>query len=98
MVNMRSISGQLTTELTAQAKGADIAKAEAFHVKTYREVMEHVARLAYVKDHLQFFRGQDRDYRNKAGASTIGGISELRRVSYQSGRSELACRADETRR
>jgi uncharacterized protein YutE (UPF0331/DUF86 family) len=41
-------------------------------VSTFRELMGHVARLSYLnKDYLLFFRGQGRDYKNKAGASTI---------------------------
>ena len=34
--------------------------------------MEHVAELSYAnKDYLLFFRGQGRDYKNKAGASSF---------------------------
>ncbi len=68
---MRSISGQLTTELKNHIKSTPVAKAEAYPITSFRKLMEHVARLAYLnKDYLLFFRGQDRDYRNKAGAST----------------------------
>jgi len=69
---MRSITGQLTDQLARHVGTAGVAKASAFPVRTYRELMEHVAQLAYLnKDDLLFFRGQGQDYRNKAGASTI---------------------------
>lgn len=69
---MRSITGNLTRELNDFIKDQPVAKSDALPVSNFRELMEHVARLAYLnKDHLLFFRGQDRDYRNKAGASTF---------------------------
>jgi len=69
---MRSITGQLPDELTAHVGRDDVAKAKPLPVKSYRELMEHVAKLAYLnKDYLLFFRGQDHDYQNKAGASTV---------------------------
>lgn len=69
---MRKISGQLTRELKTVYGNKDIRHVDAFPVKTFRELMEHVARLSYVnKDHLIFFRGQPTDYRNKSGASSF---------------------------
>jgi len=69
---MREISGKLTPELKAIYGDADIRKVDAHPVKTFRELMGHIARLSYLnKDHLLFFRGQSSDYRNKAGASSF---------------------------
>jgi len=69
---MRSISPQLTVPLQAHVGKGTVARAEPLTVGSYRELMEHVAQLAHAnKDYLLFFRGQDRDYLNKAGSSTI---------------------------
>jgi hypothetical protein len=69
---MRAIKGELTTELSAFLGNEIPAKADAIDVPTYRRLMEHVAQLSYAnKDHLLFFRGQGRDFKNKAGASSF---------------------------
>src|SRR5690349_20299962 len=53
-------------------RAADVARAAPFPVASYRELVEHSAKLAYLnKDQLLFYRGQTRDYVNKAGASTF---------------------------
>lgn len=69
---MRAIKGDLTPELDARLEGRSASTAEPFQVSTYRELMEQVARLAYAnKDHLLLFRGQARDFKNKAGAPSF---------------------------
>jgi len=69
---MRSITGSLPAELMAHIGGDTVAKAEAFPIGNFRSLVEHIARLSYMnKDHLLFFRGQSRDFRNKANSSTI---------------------------
>jgi hypothetical protein len=69
---MRSIIGQLTPELEAVAGELKSSQAPALQVAKFRELLHHVARLAYAnKDHLLFFRGQSTDHRNKALASTF---------------------------
>lgn len=69
---MRSIVGQLTTELAAIVGDQSVAKAPALPVASFRELMQHVARLSYTnKDHLLFFRGQASDHKNKARASSF---------------------------
>lgn len=69
---MRSIEGILPSNLKDLIGGKAIDKADPFEVKTYQKLMTQVARLAYLnKDYLLFFRGQNRDYKNKAGASTF---------------------------
>lgn len=69
---MRVITGNLTQELREWIGNQHITKAEAYPVYSYRELMEQVAKLAFLnKDYLLFFRGQIRDFKNKAGASTI---------------------------
>lgn len=46
--------------------------ADAYPVDNYRQLVYQVAKLSYLnKDYLLFFRGQDRDYRNRAHASTF---------------------------
>ena len=69
---MREAKPRLTSELEAHCAGAPIWKARAFHVDTFRALVEHVARLAYANpDALLFFRGQDKDYQSKAGGTTL---------------------------
>ena len=69
---MRNITGALTPELEAHAKDEPVARVDAYPVATFRELVEHVAHLSYRnKDHLLFFRGQARDFRNKAHSSTV---------------------------
>ncbi len=69
---MRAIEGILPSNLKDLIGDKPIDKAEPFEVKKYRELMTQVARLAFLnKDYLLFFRGQNRDYKNKAGASTF---------------------------
>ena len=69
---MREIRPTLTHELLAHCKSSPVWQASAFEVKTFRELVEHVARLAYANpDQLLFFRGQDKDYQSKAGGTTI---------------------------
>ena len=53
-------------------KDRDVWRAPAYEIANYRDLVEHVARLAYTnRNHLLFFRGQDRDYQSKAGGSTL---------------------------
>ena len=69
---MRQIVGQITTEIMQFIGDERVDNSDAFPVSTYRQLVEHVAKLAYLnKDHLLFFRGQGVDYRNRAGASTF---------------------------
>ena len=69
---MRQIEGQITEEIRKFTGNLPVAKAEAFPVMTYRQLVEQIAKLAYLnKDYLLFFRGQGIDYRNRSNASTI---------------------------
>jgi hypothetical protein len=69
---MRETTPSLTPELEAHRAGAPIWKATAFSVSQFREVVEHVARLAYANpDQLLFFRGQNKDYQSKGGGTTL---------------------------
>lgn len=50
----------------------DVWRAPPFYVDDYRALVQHVARLSYAnRNHLVFFRGQDKDYESKAGGSTL---------------------------
>ncbi len=68
---MRSISPTLSPVLEKHV-GYDVVRRVApYPIATYPELVREVANLSYQnKDHLLFFRGQDRDYLNKAGSST----------------------------
>jgi hypothetical protein len=69
---MQPIRPQLTTEIEKHLKKRDVWQAPAFEVGNYRDLVEHVARLAYAnRNQLLFFRGQNKDYQNKAGGSTL---------------------------
>lgn len=68
---MREIRPNLTSELQDFVRDKPVAACPAFPVSTYRQLVHQIARLAVRnKDHLLFYRGQGRDYRNKAGRST----------------------------
>ncbi|WP_116770091.1 FRG domain-containing protein [Maribacter litoralis] len=71
---MRSIEGKLTQEILDFIGGdpRTVASSNAFPIKTFRELVEKTAQLAYLnKDHLLFYRGQNSDYRNRGGSSTF---------------------------
>jgi len=70
---MRDITPALPPDLARHfGDPPDVIHRPAFPVETYRQLMEHVARLSYTnKDHLLFFRGQAADYRAKGGGSTL---------------------------
>ena len=69
---MRKIEGVLSDELEAHVGAMSVDKAESFKVSTYRQLMSHIAQLAYLnKDFLLFFRGQADDFKNRAGSSTF---------------------------
>ncbi|OFY09294.1 MAG: hypothetical protein A2X11_01980 [Bacteroidetes bacterium GWE2_42_24] len=59
--------------------------AKPFLVKTFRQLVEHTARLSYKnKDHLLFYRGQTQDYINKANSSAF--YPSIYRGDYLPGR------------
>jgi hypothetical protein len=69
---VRSIVGQLTSDIQDFIGEDPVDKADAYPISTYRKLVEQVAKLAYLnKDYLLFFRGQGQDFRNRAGASTF---------------------------
>jgi len=70
---MRRIQPYLTDELYKHFKDPNkISSGEPFRVNSFRELVEHTAKLSYKnKDYLLFYRGQTRDHRNKAGNSTF---------------------------
>ena len=70
---MRSIVPELTDELLKHFKDQrKVASATPFQINSFRELVEHNAKLAFKnKDHLLFYRGQTTDYINKAGSSTF---------------------------
>lgn len=70
---MRPITPELTDELLKHFKApTKVGSVEPFPVSTFRELVEHTAKLAFKnKDHLIFYRGQATVYKNKAGKSTF---------------------------
>jgi hypothetical protein len=69
---MRETKAVLTPELKAHCQGKPVWRSAAFEATTFRALVEHVARLAYINgDEMLFFRGQDRDYQSKAGGTTL---------------------------
>lgn len=69
---MIKITPAITPEIQRHIGSDDVPHADAYPVQTYRELMQHVARLSYLnKDYLLFFRGQADDFRNSRGATTI---------------------------
>jgi hypothetical protein len=69
---MREITPALTPELEYHVDTAGVAKTDAYPIANYRELVEHIARLAYLnKDHLLFYRGQPIDFQNRAGTSSF---------------------------
>src|SRR6266568_7609328 len=69
---MHAIDPRLTPELKRHIRRDRVWRASPFPVRQYRELVEHVARLAYLNArHLLFFRGQDKDYQSKAGGTTL---------------------------
>ncbi|MCX7027407.1 MAG: FRG domain-containing protein [Spirochaetes bacterium] len=68
---MREITPQLTEALKRHFRDS-VSRCDAFPVATYNDLMRMIAKLSYLnRDNLLFFRGQPKDYRNKAGASTL---------------------------
>ena len=69
---MQSIKPQLTDELARHIGNRDVWSVPAYKIDTFRDLVEHVARLAYANcNHLLFYCGQDKDYQSKAGGSTL---------------------------
>ena len=87
---MREIVPSLTPEYEQHIGSKSVDAARAFQIPSYRELVSHCAKLAYLnKDQLLFFRGQARDYKSKAGSSTIyptiyrGDYLPQREVNYR---------------
>ncbi|HMN14066.1 MAG TPA: FRG domain-containing protein [Bellilinea sp.] len=69
---MRRIEPALSPRLQAHTGTEPIGKAAPLPVSSYRELVEATAELAFLnKDNILFFRGQDQDYLNKGGSSTL---------------------------
>lgn len=90
---MRKIVPELTDELLKHFVDANkVASAKPFKVNSFRELVEHTAKLSFKnKDHLLFYRGQHSDYINKAGSSSF--YPSIYRGDYLPAK-ELAIRFD----
>lgn len=88
---MRRIQPELTEELLKYFEDpTKVGSSEPFPVATFRELVEHTAKLAFKnKDHLIFYRGQSTDYKNKAGNSSFypsiyrGDYLPIRELTYR---------------
>ncbi len=68
---MKELTAQLTETLKRHFRDS-VSRQDAYRVATYDELMKTVAELSYLnRDNLLFFRGQTKDYRNKAGATSL---------------------------
>lgn len=98
---MRQITGELTTDLLNHfGDPKTVSAGEPYLVKTYRELVEHTARLSYLnKDYLLFYRGQATDFRTKGGSSSFypsiyrGDYVLARELHYKFEILEGACKA-----
>lgn len=69
---MRQVYPKLTDELKKITSPKTIGRDEGYLVNTFRELVEHTAKLAYKnKDYILFYRGQSTDYKNKKNFSTF---------------------------
>lgn len=72
---MNNIMKEMTPQLTEALKrhcADSVPRSDAFHIATYNELVKIVAELSYLnRSYLLFFRGQARDHRNKAGATSL---------------------------
>lgn len=69
---MREVKASLTDELKNHNGTKWPWQARPFQIRHFRELVEHVSRLAYANpEQLLFFRGQDNDYQSEAGGSTL---------------------------
>lgn len=68
---MKELTPQLNDALRSHF-GDAVARRDAYPVATYDALVRVVAELSYLnRDNLLFFRGQNEDFRNKAGATTL---------------------------
>ncbi|MEQ9091428.1 MAG: FRG domain-containing protein [Balneola sp.] len=72
-LDLESKSSQLpNTVWKMRTKNNDIRESEPLRVHTYQELVESVAQIAfYNQDFILFFRGQEKDFKDKNGKSTI---------------------------
>lgn len=69
---MQRIFPKLTKDLESHVSEREVWQAPPFRIASYRELVEHAARLSYAnRNHLIFFRGQPTDFQSKAGGSTL---------------------------
>ena len=79
---LQLLKPQLTPELKKHVRSRDVWRAPAYEVSTYRELVEHVARLAYEnRNQLLFFRGQDKDYQGRSGSTLYPAIYRVENVA-----------------
>ncbi len=69
---MRSIQPKLISVLNKNIDPKSVSASPFYEVNSYRDLVQLTAKLSYVYiDQLFFFRGQTKDYLNKAGSSTF---------------------------
>jgi len=69
---MRRITPALTSDIKRYVGEMDVGEADAFPVLRFQDLVKHIARLSVLnKDYVLLYRGQGRDYRNKAGRTSL---------------------------
>jgi len=69
---MRHIDGQLPEKMEEFLAKKTVAESDGFEASNFKNLVELCASISYLnKDHLIFYRGQNTDYKNKAGKSTF---------------------------
>lgn len=69
---MRQIEGHLPEDIVKYLEGRSVAESDGYPVKNFKQLVELSASISYLnKDHLLFYRGQNTDYKNKAGRSSF---------------------------
>jgi len=97
---MRQIDGHLPEEIEKYLGARSVAESDGYPVKNFKTLVELSASISYLnKDHLLFYRGQNTDYKNKAGRSSFyptiyrGDPLLKKERDYRSGLLNDSCRA-----
>ncbi|HFC93183.1 MAG TPA: FRG domain-containing protein [Leucothrix mucor] len=96
---MRQIDSHLPDKVKRYFGNVSVAESDGFPVKTFKDLVEISASISYLnKDYLIFYRGQNTDYKNKAGRSTFyptiyrGDPLRRKEIDYRFGVLNDSCR------
>lgn len=101
---MRQIDGHLPENVKKTLGRESVAESNGFLVKSFKQLVELSASISYLnKDHLIFYRGQNTDYKNKAGRSSFyptiyrGDPLRKKEIDYRFGLLNDSCRTLKTK-